>query len=165
MEVRQITPPPSPGTTTYGGKGSKGRAANGDRPTGAAGCRREQHTKGVMATPSPPPPGDKHIPDLTPCPSDQVLSGWVLWYWPSKPFSDGLRRRNITLALAAVVWHSDGGLCPSAHTCCVCPWALPPTPGAGDASYPVIPMTTTFDVGDTTQGPGGRGAPKGIQTG
>ena len=27
------------GTTAYGGKGSKGRAANGDRPVGAASCR------------------------------------------------------------------------------------------------------------------------------
>ena len=42
------------GTTAYGGKGSKGRAANGDRPVGAAGCRRDHHTKGVM--PKPPPP-------------------------------------------------------------------------------------------------------------
>ena len=47
------------GTTAYGGKGSKGRAANGDRPVGAAICRREHHTKGVMATPPPgrPPEG------------------------------------------------------------------------------------------------------------
>ena len=41
------------GTTAYGGKGSKGRAANGDRPVGAASCRREQHT---MASCQPPPP-------------------------------------------------------------------------------------------------------------
>ena len=40
------------GTTTYGGKGSKGRAANGDRPVGAASCRREQHTMGSC---QPPP--------------------------------------------------------------------------------------------------------------
>ena len=40
------------GTTAHGGRGSEGRAANGDRPVGAARCRREQHTKGVM--PSPP---------------------------------------------------------------------------------------------------------------
>ena len=39
------------GTTAYGGKGSKGRAANGDRPIGAAGCRRVQYTM-----PPPPPP-------------------------------------------------------------------------------------------------------------
>ena len=39
------------GTTAYGGKGSKGRAANGDRPIGTASCRREQHTNGNMATP------------------------------------------------------------------------------------------------------------------
>ena len=32
------------GTSAYGGKGSKGRAANGDRPIGAASCRQEQHT-------------------------------------------------------------------------------------------------------------------------
>ena len=42
------------GTTAYGGRGSKGRAANGDRPVGAAGCRRDHHTHGVM--PNPPPP-------------------------------------------------------------------------------------------------------------
>ena len=32
------------GTTADGGKGSKGRAANGDRPVGAANCRRDHHT-------------------------------------------------------------------------------------------------------------------------
>ena len=32
------------GTTAYGGKGSKGRAANGDRPVGAASCRRDHDT-------------------------------------------------------------------------------------------------------------------------
>ena len=32
------------GTTAYGGKGSKGRAANGDWPVGAASCRRDHHT-------------------------------------------------------------------------------------------------------------------------
>ena len=42
------------GTTAYGGTGSKGRAANW--PIRAAGCRREQHTKGDM--PTPPPPRD-----------------------------------------------------------------------------------------------------------
>ena len=47
------------GTTADGGKGAKGRAVNGDRPVGAARCRREQHTKGVMPNPphSPPSPG------------------------------------------------------------------------------------------------------------
>ena len=40
------------GTTADGGKGSKGRAANGDRPMGAARSRREQHTKGDV--PNPP---------------------------------------------------------------------------------------------------------------
>ena len=43
------------GTTAYGGKESKGRAANGDRPIGAASCRREQHTQGDMSTPPPLP--------------------------------------------------------------------------------------------------------------
>ena len=42
-------------TTAHGGRGSKGRAVNGDRPIGAARCRREQYTKGVMPTPPPPP--------------------------------------------------------------------------------------------------------------
>ena len=41
------------GTTAYGGKGSKGRAANGDRPVGAASCRRDHHT---MASCQSPPP-------------------------------------------------------------------------------------------------------------
>ena len=40
------------GTTAYGGNGSKERAANGDRPVGAASCRREQH---IMASCQPPP--------------------------------------------------------------------------------------------------------------
>ena len=42
------------GTTADGGNRSKGRAANGDRTVGAARCRRDHHTKGVM--PNPPPP-------------------------------------------------------------------------------------------------------------
>ena len=41
------------GTTAYGGKRSKGRAANGDRPIGAASCRREQHTMATCQTPPP----------------------------------------------------------------------------------------------------------------
>ena len=41
------------GTTAYGGKGSKGRAANGDRPVGAASCRREQHTMTSWQIPLP----------------------------------------------------------------------------------------------------------------
>ena len=45
------------GTTADGGRGSKGRAANGDRPIGAASCRREQYTKGD--TPPPPPPPNR----------------------------------------------------------------------------------------------------------
>ena len=48
------------GTTADGGKGSKGRAANGDRPIGAARCRREQCTKGDI--PNPPPHHDKPAP-------------------------------------------------------------------------------------------------------
>ena len=41
------------GTTTSGGRGSKGRAVSGDRPVGAGCCRREQYT---MASWQPPPP-------------------------------------------------------------------------------------------------------------
>ena len=41
------------GTTADGGKGSEGRAANGDRPVGAASCRRDHYT---MASCQPPPP-------------------------------------------------------------------------------------------------------------
>ena len=41
------------GTTAYARKGSKGRAANGDWPVGAAGCRQEQY---AMASCQPPPP-------------------------------------------------------------------------------------------------------------
>ena len=44
------------GTAADGGKGSKGRAANGNRPIAAPSYRREQHTKGDMPTPPPPPP-------------------------------------------------------------------------------------------------------------
>ena len=40
------------GTTADGGKGSKGRAANGDRPIGAASCR-PTHTN-----PARPPQAD-----------------------------------------------------------------------------------------------------------
>ena len=42
------------GTTAYGGKGSKGRAVSGDRPSGVASCRPE-HTR-VSYQPAPPPP-------------------------------------------------------------------------------------------------------------
>ena len=42
------------GTAADGGRGSEGRAAKGNRPIGAAGCRREQYTKGDM--PKPPTP-------------------------------------------------------------------------------------------------------------
>ena len=42
------------GTTAYGGKGSKGRAANGDRPVGAASCRRDHHTMASCQNPPPP---------------------------------------------------------------------------------------------------------------
>ena len=39
------------GTTADGGKGSEGRAANGDRPVGAANCRREPYTMASCQTP------------------------------------------------------------------------------------------------------------------
>ena len=42
------------GTTTYGGKGSKGRAANGDRLVGAASCRRDHHTMASCQNPPSP---------------------------------------------------------------------------------------------------------------
>ena len=42
------------GTTACGGRGSKGRAVDGDRPIGAARRRRGQSTHGDMATPPPP---------------------------------------------------------------------------------------------------------------
>ena len=45
------------GTAAYGGKGSKGRAANGDRQVGAASCRVDHHT---MASCQPPPPPHTH---------------------------------------------------------------------------------------------------------
>ena len=44
------------GTAARGGRGSKGRAANDDRPIGAARCRREQYTQGDMPNRHPPPP-------------------------------------------------------------------------------------------------------------
>ena len=39
------------GTTAYGGKGSKGRAANGDRPVGAANSRRDHHSMASWQNP------------------------------------------------------------------------------------------------------------------
>ena len=39
------------GTAAYGGKGSKGRVANGDRPVGAASCRRDHHTMASCQNP------------------------------------------------------------------------------------------------------------------
>ena len=44
------------GTTACGGKGSKGRAATGDRPIGAARCSPEESTKGRMPDPPNTPP-------------------------------------------------------------------------------------------------------------
>ena len=48
------------GPTAYGGKGSKGRVANGDGPVDATSCRREQYTMASCPTlpldPPPPPP-------------------------------------------------------------------------------------------------------------
>ena len=49
------------GTTAYGGKGSKGRAANGNRPVGAASCRRDHHTM-ASCHPPPPPPAREYQP-------------------------------------------------------------------------------------------------------
>ena len=43
------------GTTADGGKGSKGRAANGDRPIGATRCTRERYTEATCQPPPPPP--------------------------------------------------------------------------------------------------------------
>ena len=47
------------GTTAYGGNGSKGRAANGDRPVGAASCRRDitpwRHAKTPHSSPNMAP--------------------------------------------------------------------------------------------------------------
>ena len=43
------------GTTAYGGEGSKERAANGDRPVGAATCRRDHHTMASSQNPPPSP--------------------------------------------------------------------------------------------------------------
>ena len=40
------------GTTAYGGKGSKGRAVSGKRPTSAASCK----TKRTKVSYQPPPP-------------------------------------------------------------------------------------------------------------
>ena len=53
------------GTIAYGGKGSKGRAVNGDRPMGAADCRREQHTRSLDYAE----------------PRHGKLPGWLAW-WP-----------------------------------------------------------------------------------
>ena len=39
------------GTTANEGKGSQGRAANGDRQIGASSCRREQHATATCQTP------------------------------------------------------------------------------------------------------------------
>ena len=64
-------------TTADGGKESKGRAANGDRPVGAARCRRDHHTQGVMPYPPPPSvtaPGPGPGPRPPPAISSSFLS-------------------------------------------------------------------------------------------
>ena len=54
------------GTTAYRGKGSKGRAVNGDRPLGAASCRRGQYIKTTCQPPPPPPHNPPHNLSTTP---------------------------------------------------------------------------------------------------
>ena len=53
------TPPPLPGPPPppMEGLGSKGRAAYGDRPIGAASCRRDHHTRASCQNPPPTPRG------------------------------------------------------------------------------------------------------------
>ena len=68
------------GTTAYGGKGSKGRAANGDRPVGAASCRRDHHTMASCQTPPPQlwllqAPVRKGLCVAPPCSGPPNLSG------------------------------------------------------------------------------------------
>ena len=48
------------------GEGPKGRAANGDRPIGAARCRREQYTKGHMPNHPPRRRRGRWAPELPP---------------------------------------------------------------------------------------------------
>ena len=57
------------GTTAYGGKGSKGRAANGDRPVGAASCRRDHHTMASCQNPPLLPPNTEALCQTPPPPS------------------------------------------------------------------------------------------------
>ena len=47
------------GTTAYGRKGSKGRAANGGRPVGAASCRQDHQTMASCQNPHPRSKGTK----------------------------------------------------------------------------------------------------------
>ena len=74
------------GTTAYGGKRSKGRAANGDRPVGAASCRRDHHT---MASCQNPP--------ACPCFSSATAKGTV-----HLPFAVVMSKRNIRTLFKAV---------------------------------------------------------------
>ena len=64
------------GTTAYGGKGCKGSAANGDRPVGAARCRRDHHAMASCQPPPPPPaPGNIQLwPGLVPVSHSTPLS-------------------------------------------------------------------------------------------
>ena len=84
------------GTTADGGKGSKGRAANGDWPVGAASCRREQHTHGVMPTPPPPPPR-LEMPSGCIMPLRSVCPPSIAYPWYS----------------ALIGYQGDAGICPS----------------------------------------------------
>ena len=71
------------GTTAYGGKGSKGRAANGDRPAGAASCRRDHHT--MASCQNPPPLGPTH-PPTTPPPTSLTGPNFAPHLQPTKDF-------------------------------------------------------------------------------
>ena len=75
------------GTTANGGKRSKGRAANGDQPIGAASCRRDHHTMASCQNPNThheTRPQDHHTNKELPTPTEQ----------PTPPATTHTRMRN-----------------------------------------------------------------------
>ena len=91
------------GTTAYGGKGSKGRAVNGDRPVGPRAAH-ENKTYGDMPPP-PPPQGPKpppHPSSINPqCNSDAIKLGSFGALSDEKNF---LVRKITLLELPLPIW-------------------------------------------------------------
>ena len=90
------------GTTAYGGKGSKGRAANGDRLVGAAKCRREQHPLASCQNPPSPP-----LPILENSTFCDTCHMFKLRLGPPKSMGDSFVQTNVDLMVLFLCPHAS----------------------------------------------------------